>query len=65
MNVGLQTRHTPEKHTSENLKTLFKIAFSEWNLGDKEVSGVVDNAKASLRLGSFLKDSPLTVLPIQ
>ena len=45
MDVGLQTRHTPEKHTSENLKTLFESAFSEWNLGDKEVLRVEDNAR--------------------
>ena len=45
VNVGLQTRHTPESHTAENLKALFEAAFHEWNLHNKPVVGVVDNAK--------------------
>ena len=45
INVGLQTRHTPESHTAVNLKECFESAFSEWNLQDKKVVGVIDNAK--------------------
>ena len=45
INVGLQTRHTPESHTAENLKSLFENAFDEWKLQKKHITGVVDNAK--------------------
>ena len=45
INIGLQTRHAPESHTAENLKTLFESAFTEWNLHEKSVTGVIDNAR--------------------
>ena len=45
VNLGLQTRHTPESHTAENLKELFESSFSEWNLHNKMVTGVIDNAR--------------------
>ena len=53
VNLELQTRHTPESHTAENLKDLFEAAFTEWNIQDKTVTGVVDNAKTLLRHGFY------------
>lgn len=43
--VALQTRHCPEHHTAENLKKLFEDAFKEWELTNKTILGVVDNAR--------------------
>ena len=43
--IGLQTRHTPQGHTAENLRDLFLQAFNEWKLSDKEIVGVMDNAR--------------------
>ena len=62
MNVGLQTRHTPDCHTAENLKTLFETALNEWKLANKEVSGVIDNAKNITKAWQLLGDSLLTFL---
>ena len=45
MNVGLQTRHAPDIHTAENLKTLFESAFTEWNLHEKSLTRDIDNAR--------------------
>ena len=45
VNLGLQTRHNPQSHTAENLKTMFKAAFSERKLDNTAISGVIDNAR--------------------
>ena len=43
--ICLQTRHHPESHTAENLKEMLVGGFSEWNLSEKCITGVVDNAR--------------------
>ena len=43
--LGLQTRHYPQSHTSENLRDLLHESFNEWRLNDKQIVGVMDNDK--------------------
>ena len=41
----MQTRHTPERHTAENLKDECMGTLEEWELKGKTVTGILDNAR--------------------
>ena len=41
----MQTRHCPENHTAENLRAEHLVAFKEWGIENKNISGCVDNAR--------------------
>ncbi len=53
--VGLQTRHTPEQHTSENLRDILLETLEEWNLTEKLITGVLDNARNMTKAWELLQ----------
>ena len=55
LSVGLQTRHTSDNHTAENLKSLSKAVFNEWNLVDEEITRVVNNVRNKTKVWYLLE----------
>ena len=41
----LQTRYYPQSHTAEHLKEMLLESFNEWKINNKDITGVVDNAR--------------------